>query len=54
MLWWPELRDDAVACGARIRSMGAGPSAAGARERIVMGFTSREWQEVPVPIDRNG
>jgi len=30
-----------------------GPSAR-ARERIVMGFASREWQEVPVPMDRNG
>jgi hypothetical protein len=30
-----------------------GPSAR-AGERIVMGFASREWQEVPVPMDRNG
>jgi hypothetical protein len=30
------------------------PSDPGAEKRIVMNFASREWQEVPVPMDGNG
>jgi hypothetical protein len=53
VLCWPEFRPD-VALRYPDQVLGADSSAAGSEERIVMSFASRELQEVPVPMDRNG